>query len=79
MAKKVIDVLTENMCSFKMFVRMGKVPQSVMVEYQIYSFYKTLENMPSKMDRYQFTAEQLKVNVMQVRRAVSSMEKTVTV
>jgi hypothetical protein len=77
MAKRVVDVLQNNMCTLKQFMTLGIIPQSVMVDYKIYSFYQTLNKVPSKMARYTMTAETLKVSEVKVRRAVSSMEKKV--
>ena len=59
MAKRVIDVLQNNMCTLKQFMTLGIIPQSVMVDYKIYSFYQTLNIVPSKMARSPLPAEYL--------------------
>lgn len=75
--EKVVDFLQANMDVFRKLVMLGKVPQSVMNEYKIYVFYSSLKHVPSKMDRYSFTAESLKTNEKTVRNAVREMEKMV--
>lgn len=73
----VVQYIQENICVIRKLVSIGKVPQSVLNEYQIYAFYQSLSHMPSKMDRYEFTAESLKTNVTTVRNAVRLMEKAI--
>lgn len=77
MSKKVAEFLQENICVFSKMVKIGVVPSSILTHYQIYAFYSTLAKTPSKMDRYQFTADSLKINTTTVRNAVREMEKTV--
>lgn len=74
---KVADYIQTNIAVFSTFVKLGSVPQSIMNQYKIYTFYKSLDKMPSKMDRYTFTAESLKTNVTSVRDAVREMERNI--
>lgn len=77
--KKVVDYLQENMCVIRGLIKAGLFPMDIISQFQIYSFYVTTSKVKSKMDRYEFTAEQFKVSVSTIRTIVSKMEKTIDV
>lgn len=77
MAKTVAEYIEENKCVINKLIKLGKLPLKVINEYQIYLHYRSLESEPSKMVRYETTAENLKTNTTSVRIAVRSMEKIV--
>jgi hypothetical protein len=74
---KVGEILEKNVDSFKTLVRAGAVSTSYMNYFKMYTFYKSLNNIKSKMDRYQFVAENFKIDISLVRKAVSEMEKNI--
>lgn len=54
----------------------GLIPASVLTEWNIYIFYSGL-TAKSKMQKYQDTAEAMRVSEKTVRNAVKSMEKNI--
>lgn len=77
MDKRVIDILQDNMDATHLLSRCGLVSINVISDYSIYVFYSTLTKIPSKMDRYEFTAESMGCTSRKVAEVVSKMEKTV--
>lgn len=64
----------KNMEVFRRMVKIGAVPASYLNYYKIYCFYKSLDGVDRKMDRYYFTAESMKTNTTTVITAVKTME-----
>lgn len=77
MSKTVGEYLSENINDFKRLSKHGVVSLNLITNHTIYTYYKGInpKSMPSKMDRYQFTADSMKTYLNKVREAVSQMEK----
>lgn len=74
---KVAEYIGKNMDVFKNMVKIGAVPPSYLNYYRIYCFYRTTGNIKSKMDRYYFTSDTMKVGTNTVREAVRIMESRI--
>lgn len=72
---RVIDVINENLKVINLLLKLGRVPLSLMNDYEIYSMYLNTSEEPRKMVRYQRVAKYFKVSVDTVRKAVREMEK----
>lgn len=75
--ERVIDVINTNLDVINVLLKIGRVPLSLMNDYEIYSMYLANENEPEKMKRYQKVAKYYKVSVNTVRKAVREMEKKI--
>lgn len=75
--ERVIDVINTNLDVINVLLKIGRVPLSLMNDYEIYSMYLANENEPEKMKRYQKVANYYKVSVNTVRKAVREMEKKI--
>lgn len=75
--ERVIDVINKNLDTINILLKIGRVPLSLMTDYEIYSMYLANENEPEKMKRYQKVAKYYKVSVNTVRKAVREMEKKI--
>lgn len=73
---RVIDVINENLKVINVLLKLGRVPLSLMNDYEIYSMYLNTAEEPRKMVRYKRVAKYFKVSVETVRKAVREMEKT---
>lgn len=71
----VAGLIEKNICTVRKLVKAGRMPLSVMTDYDIYLMFNSIDYEPSKMKRYAIVASRLKVCVATVRNAVSSMEK----
>lgn len=74
---RVADYISSNMKIVKTFVRIGRMPLSIMTDYDIYLFYKSINYEPAMMKRYQIVASHFKISVNTVRRAIVDMEKNI--
>jgi len=74
---RLVEYISSNMKIVKTFVRVGRMPLSVMTDYDIYLFYKTIDYETAQMKRYMIVAKNFKCSVDTVRRAVVGMEKIV--
>lgn len=74
---RVAEYISSNMKIVKTFIKIGRMPLSIMTDYDIYLFYKSIDYEHAPMKRYRIVAEKFKVHVDTVRRAVVSMEKTI--
>lgn len=74
---KVVEYIGTNMKIVKTLVKIGRMPLSVMTDYDIYLFYKSISYEPAQMKRYMIVAKNFKCSVDTVRRAVVGMEKIV--
>lgn len=74
---RLVEYINTNMKIVKTFIRAGKMPLSVMTDYDIYLFYKSIDYEPAQMKRYRIVAERFKVSTDTVRRAISVMESNV--
>lgn len=74
---EIIEIIKKNIETFHLFVRAGIISCNYISNIDIYQYYKSLENIKSKMDRYVLTAEQKKVSEGTVRRIVREMEKKI--
>lgn len=75
--ERVVDLVSKNMKMVKTFVRIGRMPLSIMNDYDIYLFYKSIDYEPAQMKKYIIVAKNFKCSVDTVRRAVASMDKFV--
>lgn len=74
---RVVDLVEDNFKIVKTFVKIGRMPLSVMTDYDIYLFYKSITYETAQMKRYEIVAKNFKCSVDTVRRAVVGMEKIV--
>lgn len=74
---RVVDLVEKNIKIVQMFVRIGRIPLSLMTDYDIYLFYKSITYEPAQMKRYMIVAKNFKCSVDTVRRAITGMEKIV--
>lgn len=74
---KVVELIENNIRIVKLFVKVGRLPLSLMTDYDIYLFYKSITYEPAQMKRYMIVAKNFKCSVDTVRRAVVGMEKIV--
>lgn len=74
---RVNEYIGANMKVIKTFVKIGKIPLSVMNDYDIYLFYKSIDYEQAQMKRYKIVADRFKCSIDTVRRAVVAMERKV--
>jgi len=74
---RVIDLIEKNISIVRTFVKIGRIPLSLMTDYDIYLFYKSIDYEPAQMRKYAIVAKNFKCSVDTVRRAVVGMEKNV--
>ena len=74
---RVADFIKKNIDVVKVFVKIGRMPLSVMNDYDIYLFYKSIDYEPAQMKRYGIVAKNFKVSEKTVQRAISDMEKNI--
>lgn len=74
---KVVDLLEKNMLVVKQFIKIGRMPLSIMTDYDIYLFYKSIEHESAPMKKYNIVATRFKVSVSTVRNAIRELEKNV--
>jgi len=74
---RVVEYISSNMKIVKTFVKIGRMPLSVMTDYDIYLFYKSIDYENAQMRKYKIVADRFKCSVDTVRRAVVAMEKIV--
>ena len=74
---KVANYISSNIKIVQTFVKIGRMPLSIMTDYDIYLFYKSIDYEPAQMKRYRIVAERFKVSTDTVRRAISVMESNV--
>lgn len=75
MAERVIDYIKKNYNVFCKFSKLGKIPNSIINEYNIYLYYQSTSHIKSKMQRYTLTSEAMRINEKSVRNAVKEMER----
>ena len=73
---KVVDLIETNLSLIKTFVSIGKMPLSLMNDYEIYLFYKGIDKDKKPMQKYKCVSLKFKISVSTVRRAVKEMNKT---
>lgn len=76
---KVAEYISTNMRVVQTFVKIGRMPLSIMTDYDIYLFYKSIDYEPAQMKRYSIVAKNFKVSVDTVRRAIANMEQKITI
>ena len=74
---RVVEYISSNMKIVKTFVKIGRMPLSIMTDYDIYLFYKSIDYEPAQMKRYGIVAKNFKVSINTVRRAIVDMEKNI--
>ena len=74
---KVANYISSNIKIVQTFVKIGKLPLSVLNDYDIYLFYKSIDYEPAQMKRYSIVATNFKISVNTVRRAIVDMEKNI--
>lgn len=74
---KVANYISSNIKIVQTFVKIGKLPLSVLNDYDIYLFYKSIDYEPAQMKKYRIVSERFKVHIDTVRRAVTEMEKNI--
>jgi len=75
---RIIDLIDKNITLIRTFVKVGRMPLSIMTDYDIYKFYKAIDYEKAQMKRYDIVAKNFKVSAKTVQRAVSEMEKNVS-
>lgn len=76
---KVANYISSNIKIVQTFVRMGRMPLSIMTDYDIYLFYKSIDYEPAQMKKYDIVSRHFKISVNTVRRAIVDMEKNITI
>jgi len=74
---RVADYISSNMKIVKTFVKIGRMPLSIMTDYDIYLFYKSIDYEPAQMKKYDIVSRHFKISVNTVRRAIVDMEKNI--
>jgi len=74
---RVVDLVEKNISLVRQFVRIGRMPLSLMTDYDIYLFYKSIDYENAQMKKYLIVSKNFKCSVDTVRRAVVGMEKIV--
>lgn len=74
---RVAEYISANMRVVQTFVKIGRMPLSIMTDYDIYLFYKSIDYEPAQMKRYSIVAKNFKVSVDTVRRAIANMEQKI--
>lgn len=74
---RVVDLIEKNISLVKTFVKIGRMPLSVMNDYDIYLFYNSIKDETAPMRKYKRTADNFKVSINTVRRAIESMNKNI--
>lgn len=74
---RVAEYISSNMKIIKTFVKIGRIPLSIMQDYDIYLFYKSIDYEPAQMKRYGIVAQNFKCSVNTVRKAISGMEQSI--
>lgn len=75
---KVADFISEHITVVRTLQKAGKVPVSVMSQFEIYNRFLALESTtPKRMDRYVKIADSLGINDRIVMRAVKEMESPI--
>jgi len=74
---KVANYISSNIKIVQTFVKIGKLPLSVLNDYDIYLFYKSIDYEPAQMKKYKIVSDRFKVHIDTVRRAVTEMEKNI--
>jgi hypothetical protein len=71
----VARFIEDNICTVRKLVQIGRAPLCIMTDYDIYLTFKAIDYEPRQMKRYEIVANNLRVSVASVRKAVASMEK----
>lgn len=74
---KVANYISSNIKIVQTFVKIGKLPLSVLNDYDIYLFYKSIDYEPAQMKKYDIVSRHFKISVNTVRRAIVHMEKNI--
>lgn len=74
---KVANYISSNIKIVHTFVKIGKLPLSVLNDYDIYLFYKSIDYEPAQMKKYDIVSRHFKISVNTVRRAIVDMEKNI--
>jgi len=74
---RVVDYIEQNICIIKQLVQLGRVPLSLMTDYDIYLRFLNTDAMLPKMKRYGSVGIDLKVSINTVRKAIREMEKDI--
>jgi len=74
---RVVDLVEKNISLVRQFVRIGRMPLSLMTDYDIYLFYKSIDYENAQMKKYLIVSKNFKCSVDTVRSAVVGMEKIV--
>jgi hypothetical protein len=76
--ERVIDVLEQNMGTIELLVKITKMPLSIINDYQMYVFFKSIDFEKRQMKKYAIVAEKFKVSQRTVIRAINEMNKKIT-
>lgn len=74
---RIVDLLEKNISVINQFVKVGFVPLSLLNDYDIYLFYKSLDYEPKQMQKYSIISKRFKISVDTVRRSIVRMEKKI--
>jgi LytS/YehU family sensor histidine kinase len=71
------EFVTKNYQVVEKLLKAGAVSITLKQQYEIYQYFNTTSHIKSRMQRYENTAEAMKVSLNTVRRAVDEMKKAV--
>lgn len=74
---RVVDLLEKNIKVIRQFVKIGRVPLSLMNDYDIYLYYNSIDYETAPMKKYKIVSEKFKISITTVRTAVREMQKNV--
>jgi len=74
---RVVDLIEKNMSVIKQLVKIGRIPLSLMTDYDIYLMYQSIDYETAPMKKYDIVSKRSKVSVTTVRTAVREMKKNV--
>lgn len=75
--EKVADYINKNMGVVRTLVKIGKMPLSVMSDYDMFRMWQATDYEKSQMQRYKIVSKNFKVSERTVIRAVSEMKKSI--
>ena len=71
------EFVTKNYNVVEKLLKAGAVSITLKQQYEIYQYFNTTKHIKSTMQRYENTAEAMKVSTYTVMRAVTEMKKAV--
>lgn len=68
------EFIAKNISSIRRLIKSGDITGKLINDYNIYKVYMGYSSIKSKMERYQFTADDLRISQNTVIKAIKSME-----